>query len=160
MDTQSPENMSRSYHGINNYKDEIKMKSTIFIESTKGNLYLYDFLKKEIIPCHPLIQVFDLLDRKNLLDDLYRIIDGENSDMADKYKREDIDYYLNKYLNYKKCGYFSFFKKREALEYDVEQYLEDLEDAEDAMRLSEAVARGEEKVYSAEDVRRRLGLGD
>lgn len=77
-----------------------------------------DFLKKEIIPCHPLIQVFDLLDRKNLLDDLYRIIDGENSDMADKYKREDIDYYLNKYLNYKKCGYFSFFKKREALEYD------------------------------------------
>lgn len=92
------------------------MKSTIFIESTKGNLYLYDFLKKEIIPCHPLIQVFDLLDRKNLLDDLYRIIDGENSDMADKYKREDIDYYLNKYLNYKKCGYFSFFKKREALE--------------------------------------------
>ena len=42
----------------------------------------------------------------------------------------------------------------------IEQYLEDLEDAEDAMRLSEAVARGEEKVYSAEDVRRRLGLGD
>ena len=73
------------------------MKSTIFIESTKGNLYLYDFLKKEIIPYHPLIQVFNLLDRKNLLDNLYRIIDGENSDMADKYKREDIDYYLNKY---------------------------------------------------------------
>ena len=42
----------------------------------------------------------------------------------------------------------------------IEQYLEDLEDAEDAMRLSEAVARGEEKVYTAEDVRRRLGLGD
>ena len=42
----------------------------------------------------------------------------------------------------------------------IEQYLEDLEDAEDTMRLSEAVARGEEKVYSAEDVRRRLGLGD
>jgi len=42
----------------------------------------------------------------------------------------------------------------------IEQYLEDLEDAEDAMRLSAAVACGEEKVYSAEDVRRRLGLGD
>lgn len=41
----------------------------------------------------------------------------------------------------------------------IEQYLEDLEDAEDAMRLSAAVACGEEKVYSAEDVRRRLGLG-
>nr|WP_315100439.1 hypothetical protein [uncultured Fretibacterium sp.] len=42
----------------------------------------------------------------------------------------------------------------------IEQYLEDLEDAEDAMRLSEAVARGEEKVYTAEEVRRRLGLGN
>ena len=41
----------------------------------------------------------------------------------------------------------------------IEQYLEDLEDAEDAMRLSAAVACGEEKVYSAEEVRRRLGLG-
>ena len=41
----------------------------------------------------------------------------------------------------------------------IEQYLEDLEDAENAMRLSAAVACGEEKVYSAEDVRRRLGLG-
>ena len=41
----------------------------------------------------------------------------------------------------------------------IEQYLEDLEDAEDAMKLSAAVACGEEKVYSAEDVRRRLGLG-
>ena len=41
----------------------------------------------------------------------------------------------------------------------IEQYLEDLEDAEDAMRLSAAVACGEEKVYSADDVRRRLGLG-
>jgi len=41
----------------------------------------------------------------------------------------------------------------------IEQYLEDLEDAEDAIRLSAAVACGEEKVYSADDVRRRLGLG-
>ena len=41
----------------------------------------------------------------------------------------------------------------------IEQYLEDLEDAEDAIRLSAAVACGEEKVYSAEEVRRRLGLG-
>lgn len=42
----------------------------------------------------------------------------------------------------------------------IEQYLEDLEDAEDAVRISEAVARGEEKVYTAEEVRARLGLGD
>ena len=42
----------------------------------------------------------------------------------------------------------------------IEQYLEDLEDAEDAVRRSEAVARGEEKVYTAEEVRARLGLGD
>ena len=42
----------------------------------------------------------------------------------------------------------------------IEQYLEDLEDYEDAVRISEAVARGEEKVYTAEEVRARLGLGD
>lgn len=42
----------------------------------------------------------------------------------------------------------------------IEQYLEDLEDYEDAVRISEAVARGEEKVYMAEEVRARLGLGD
>lgn len=42
----------------------------------------------------------------------------------------------------------------------IEQYLEDLEDYRDAVRISEAVARGEEKVYTAEEVRARLGLGD
>ena len=42
----------------------------------------------------------------------------------------------------------------------IEQYLEDLEDYRDAVRISEAVAREEEKVYTAEEVRARLGLGD
>ena len=40
----------------------------------------------------------------------------------------------------------------------IEQYLEDLEDYEDAVRISEAVSRGEEKVHTSEEVRRHLGL--
>ena len=43
------------------------------------------------------------------------------------------------------------------------QYLEaqeDEEDAREAARISEAVARGEEEVYTAEEVRLYLGMGD
>ena len=36
--------------------------------------------------------------------------------------------------------------------------LEDMEDYEDAVRISEAVARGEEEVYTSEQVRAYLGL--
>ena len=43
----------------------------------------------------------------------------------------------------------------------LEGYLDDLEDEEDyedAVRISEAVARGEEEVYTSEQVRDYLGL--
>ena len=43
----------------------------------------------------------------------------------------------------------------------LEGYLDDLEDEEDyedAVRISEAVARGEEEVYTSEQVRNYLGL--
>ena len=43
----------------------------------------------------------------------------------------------------------------------LEDYLDDLEDEEDyedAVRISEAVARGEEEVYTSEQVRDYLGL--
>lgn len=36
--------------------------------------------------------------------------------------------------------------------------LEDMEDYEDALKISEAVARGEEEVYTSEQVRDYLGL--
>ena len=36
--------------------------------------------------------------------------------------------------------------------------LEDMEDYEDAVRISEAVAHGEEEVYTSEQVRNYLGL--
>ena len=42
----------------------------------------------------------------------------------------------------------------------IEQYLEDLEDAEDAVRISEEVRSGRMKTYSLEEVRARLGLDD
>ena len=40
----------------------------------------------------------------------------------------------------------------------IEKYIEDLEDYEDAVRISAAVACGEEEVYTSEEVRRYLGL--
>ena len=40
-----------------------------------------------------------------------------------------------------------------------EQYLEDLEDYRDAVRISEEVRSGRMKTYSLEEVRTRLGLG-
>ena len=42
----------------------------------------------------------------------------------------------------------------------IEQYLEDLEDYEDAVRISEEVRSGRMKTYSMEEVRAHLGLDD
>ena len=42
----------------------------------------------------------------------------------------------------------------------IEQYLEDLEDYEDAVRISEEVRSGRMKTYSLEEVSARLGLDD
>ena len=40
----------------------------------------------------------------------------------------------------------------------IEQYLEDLEDYEDAVRISEEVRSGRMETYSLEEVKARLGL--
>ena len=42
----------------------------------------------------------------------------------------------------------------------IEQYLEDLEDYEGAVRISEEVRSGRMKAYSLEEVRAHLGLDD
>ena len=42
----------------------------------------------------------------------------------------------------------------------IEQYLEDLEDYRDAVRISEEVRSGRMKTYSLEEVRAHLGLDD
>ena len=42
----------------------------------------------------------------------------------------------------------------------IEQYLEDLEDYEGAVRISEEVRSGRMKTYSLEEVRAHLGLDD
>lgn len=65
------------------------MESTIFIRSQKGNLYIYDFLKKEIFLCHPLIYELYKNERK----DFHRI-----SNVNIKYSKEEISYYVN--MNY------------------------------------------------------------
>ena len=41
----------------------------------------------------------------------------------------------------------------------IEQYLEDLEDYRDAVRISEEVRSGRMETYSLEEVRTRLDLG-
>jgi RHH-type transcriptional regulator, rel operon repressor / antitoxin RelB len=42
----------------------------------------------------------------------------------------------------------------------AERYLEDMEDYYDAVEVMERVRRGEEKVYTLEEVARELGLDD
>lgn len=79
------------------------MESTIFIRSQKGNLYIYDFLKKEIFLCHPLIYELYKNERK----DFHRI-----SNVNIKYSKEEISYYKKKYEELKKRHFFSSFQKR------------------------------------------------
>lgn len=42
----------------------------------------------------------------------------------------------------------------------IEEHLEDLEDYYLASEVADRVRRGEEKTYSADQIRRELGLGD
>lgn len=100
------------------------MKTTIVIESSKGNLYLYDFLKKELIPCHLLLYLCYLLDQKQELDNLLYTKNNNGISVVEMYGEEDIQYYRNRYLHYKEMGYFSEMKKGEFLLYSVKDMKE------------------------------------
>ena len=51
-------------------------------------------------------------------------------------------------------------KREKFMSMAIEQYLEDLEDYEGAVRISEEVRSGRMKTYSLEEVRVHLGLDD
>jgi uncharacterized protein len=102
------------------------MKTTLFIESSNGNIYLYDFIKKEFIPCHFIVRLCYLLDQKKELNNLYEITDSNGNAITEIYKKKDIEYYLEKYLHYKRLGYFSSFEKKEFPKYDKSVIIESL----------------------------------
>lgn len=83
------------------------MKSTIFIQSSQGNMYMYDFLKKELIPIHKIVYLCYLLDQESKLETLQNDMTVNNT-----YNKCDIQYYYKKYLHYKELGFFSTFEKQ------------------------------------------------
>lgn len=43
----------------------MRRHNTLFVKSNKGNLYIFDLSKKEIFPCHRLVEHFYNLDTSN-----------------------------------------------------------------------------------------------
>ena len=99
------------------------MKSTIIFKSSAGNLYLYDFVKKEIKPCHPLIYICSLIDENYKLEDLVVKVKKAN---LKSYTDDDIFYYCSKFLHYKECGYFSSILKNEFAKFEAKDIVEEI----------------------------------
>lgn len=97
------------------------MRSTIIFKTSKGNLYLYDFQKKEMKPCHPLIYVCSLLDKNKNDEILFKELKEKKQT---KYSDREIDYYYCKYLHYKKIGYFSDIFKEPFVKNDSKDVIE------------------------------------
>lgn len=102
------------------------MRSTICLTSSQGNHYLYDFLKKEFMPCHPLIHLCYWLDKKNMLETLPNRIDENGHSITESYSQDIIEYYKNKYLSLKARDYFTDIFKEPFLEYNGKSILESL----------------------------------
>lgn len=102
------------------------MNSTVIVKSARKNIYMYDFLKKELKPCHPIVYYCYLLDRKCQLntDNLKNNIEIEYE--KNHYSMQDIKYYLDKYLHYKKLGYFSSFNKQDFIQYKSNDVIESI----------------------------------
>ena len=83
----------------------MKRDSTLFIESSNGNLYIIDLIKKEIFPCHKLIKcIYDLdIDRKGNNEYLYKQVKLVSKES----KESEIKYSINKYLSLRNNGFFS-----------------------------------------------------
>lgn len=99
------------------------MKSTIIFKSTKGNLYLYDFQKKEIKPCHPVIYLCSILDNNDSSETLNRKVKDKCSA---EYADEEIEYYCRKYVLYRNMGYFSSLIKEEFVKYKTKDLVESI----------------------------------
>lgn len=102
------------------------MHSTICTTSSKGNYYLYDFLKKEFMPCHPLIHLCYRLDEKNMLETLPNIVDETEHSITERYSQDILEYYKNKYLSLKARGYFSDIFKDPFAKYSAQSITETL----------------------------------
>lgn len=90
------------------------MYSTICIVSQAGNCYLYDFIKKELRPCHPLIHVCCKLDREQQLDTVHSVTESQG------YAPADIEFYRGKYDFLKSQGWFSSLHRGEFVKYDAQ----------------------------------------
>lgn len=89
------------------------MKSTLFITSSQNNLYIYDFLKRELFPIHPIIRFCYELDQKGELENMKQHEEVSLLNCSDY----QIDYYLNKYKILKSRGYFQSISKPEFISY-------------------------------------------
>lgn len=107
----------------------MRRHNTLFVKSNKGNLYICDLSKKEIFPCHRLVEHFYNLDTSNSEseDSLISLITLSNKDSADE---RDLRYYAKKYIYLRENGYFSSNKKPLIVQYspsDIEDAIENVE---------------------------------
>lgn len=96
------------------------MNATLFITSSQGNHYIYDFLKRNLVPIHPLIEFFYKLDRDGQLDVLESQKISNSESICQEFGEETVQYYLNKYLFLKTKGYFCQFEKPPFVQYTGE----------------------------------------
>lgn len=99
------------------------MKSTIIFKSSDGNFYLYDFMKKEIKPCHELIYICSLIDKNSCCEELKTDI---RKNYLGIYTENEISYYCSKYLHYRSHGYFSSLLKTNFLTFKAEDVEEEI----------------------------------
>lgn len=100
------------------------MYSTICFTSSRGNHYLYDFIKKEFMPCHPLIHLYNQLDRENRLDTFPSTTNEAKAFLTNIYNQSTIEYYKKKYLSLKARNYFSRLQKEPFTQYNSQDIKE------------------------------------
>lgn len=100
------------------------MKSSLIITSSKGNMYIYDFLKKTLLPINPLIALCYNLDEKGELDNIRQYYN--TSDYGILFGNTPIEYYVKKYKMLKSNGYFQIISKSQFEEYTPETILRSL----------------------------------
>lgn len=102
------------------------MNSTLFITSSHGNHYMYDFSKREFMYVHPLIHICYLFDKAQMLDKLVQSPNEEGLSILKKYGEENVKYHLNKYIYMKSVGYFGFIEKPPFIQYTGQSILQSI----------------------------------
>lgn len=101
------------------YSDTLSifMKSTIFFQ-TNSTLYMYDNRLQNYTIAHPLMLHFYTLDQQGRLPSDFSLV-CEN-DLPKDYNDQDRMYYFEKYLHFKKTGYFMEEEKTIRRQYTVQ----------------------------------------